>query len=134
MAAATVFGTVIMPTGPEKFRKPLAGATSRPLFAVTLLFYAAILARTAWALWRERKDSSALTAAVLSNWIAGILLYTWFNPREPFIWLLEFLPLLLLMMGVWLKRGGRMDLALAGTGVVLVFINNIVYFYLPYRL
>jgi hypothetical protein len=133
MVLATAVSSVIMPTGPEKFREPLAGASTRPLFAVTLMIYAAMLVRMALALWRDRKDSGAFVAGMLVNWAIGVGLYTWFNPGEPFLWLLEFLPLLVVLMGLWLKQGGRADWGLAGVGTALVLLNNIVYFYLPFR-
>jgi hypothetical protein len=134
MALATGVSTVVMPTGPGKFREPLAGATTRPLFAVTLIVYASILAMSAAAIWKDRKTSGPLMAGILVNWGIGLALYTWFNPEEPFLWLLEFLPLIIVPMGIWLKNGGVRDWWVAGAGIFLVWLHNIVYFYLPYRI
>jgi hypothetical protein len=133
MSLATTISTVIMPVGPGKFREPLAGVTTHPMFAVTLMWYLIVLVRMASATWRDRKSSGPFVAGILVNWAVGLGLYTWFNPGEPFLWLLEFLPLFVVLLGNGLKQGGFKEWGLIGIGIILILVHNTVYFYLPYR-
>jgi len=130
MLLATTVGTVIMPTGKEKFREPLEGVSRHPSFAAALALYSLL---AAYALFRCVRNSVPLSVCILANWAAGIGLYTWFNPQEPFIWLLEFLPLLALLLGNGLKTGGRVPWILAAAATFAVLVHNTLFFLLPYR-
>jgi hypothetical protein len=133
MSLATTISTVIMPVGTGKFRDPLAGIMTHPMFAVTLICYLIVLIRMASATWRDRKSSGPFVAGILVNWVVGLGLYTWFNPGEPFLWLLEFLPLIVVLLGNGLKQGTVREWVLIGVGTFLILFHNTLYFYLPYR-
>lgn len=130
MLLATTVGTVIMPTGKGKFREPLEGVSRHPSFAAALALYSLL---AAYALFTCVRNSVPLSVCILANWAVGIGLYTWFNPQEPFIWLLEFLPLLALFLGNGLKTGGRAAWGLAAATAFLVLVHNTLFFLLPYR-
>jgi hypothetical protein len=134
MSMATTISTVIMPVGPGKFREPLAGVTTHPMFAVTLIWYVVVLFQVASATWKDRKSGGPFVAGILVNWGVGLGLYTWFNPGEPFIWLLEFLPLLMVLMGNGLSQGDFKKWVPIGIGTLLILVHNIMYFFLPYRI
>jgi len=133
MSLATTISTVIMPVGTGKFREPLAGITTHPMFAVTLMWYLIVLVRMASTTWRDRNITGPFVAGILVNWGVGLVLYTWFNPGEPFIWLLEFLPFLVVLLGNGQKQGGFKEWILIGIGTFLILVHNVMYFYLPYR-
>ena len=68
------------------------------------------------------------------NWGIGLMLYTWFNPHEPFLWLLEFLPFLVVFLGNGLKKSGNNVWILISIGILFLLIHNVLFFYLPYRI
>ena len=86
-----------------------------------------------WATWKNRKTSGPLAACILVNWGVGLLLYTWFNPHEPFLWLLEFLPFLVVFLGNGLKKSGNNVWVLISIWILFLLIHNVLFFYLPYR-
>ncbi len=68
-----------------------------------------------------------------AHWLAALAFYTWFDPHEPFLWLLEFLPLLtVLLADAFRPRSAGAWIAL-GCAPVAIFLHNLCFFYLPYR-
>jgi len=62
-----------------------------------------------------------------------VVFYTWFHPREPFLWLLECLPLV--VVGVAVAMRDRPRLAWAGMVLfsALLLAHNYFAFYVPFR-
>ncbi|MCP2499962.1 MAG: hypothetical protein NCA08_00080 [Deltaproteobacteria bacterium] len=133
MTLATTVSTVIMPIGKRKFVGPLEGMGEHAGAMLTVALWIVLLLIAGWATWKNRKNSGPLAACILMNWGVGLLLYTWFNPHEPFLWLLEFLPLLVAFMGNGLKKIGNKVWVLISIGILFILIHNIMFFYLPYR-
>jgi hypothetical protein len=82
---------------------------------------------------RAAAGGDVLASTVLLQAVTGWLLYTWFNPREPFLWVAEFMPLWVVL----LADGLRSRPAIQGIGygllAVAVFLHNGFAFYLPFR-
>ena len=107
MTLATTVSTVIMPIGKRKFVGPLDGIGEHAGAMLTVALWVGILLIAGGATWKNRKNSGPLAACILVNWGIGLILYTWFNPHEPFLWLLEFLPFLVVFLGNGLKKSGN---------------------------
>jgi len=133
MTLATTVSTVIMPIGKRKFVGPLNGIGEHAGAMLTVALWAVIILIAGWATWKNRKTSGPLAACILMNWGVGLLLYTWFNPHEPFLWLLEFLPLLVVFLGNGLKKSSNNVWVLISIGILFLLIHNVLFFYLPYR-
>jgi hypothetical protein len=133
MTLATTVSTVIMPIGKRKFVGPLDGIEDHAGAMLTVALWVVILLIAGGATWKDRKNSGPLAACILVNWGIGLMLYTWFNPHEPFLWLLEFLPLLVVFLGNGLKKSGNKVWVLISIGILFLLIHNVLFFYLPYR-
>lgn len=133
MTLATTVSTVIMPIGKRKFLGPLDGIEEHAGAMLTVALWVLIFLIAGWATWKNRKNSGPLAMCILMNWGVGLLLYTWFNPHEPFLWLLEFLPLLVVFLGNGLKKSGNNVWVLISIGILFLLIHNVLFFYLPYR-
>ena len=133
MTLATTVSTVIMPIGKRKFVGPLDGIGEHAGAMLTVALWVVIILIAGWATWKNRKNSGPLAACILVNWGVGLMLYTWFNPHEPFLWLLEFLPFLVVFLGNGLKKSGNNVWVLVSIGILFLLIHNVLFFYLPYR-
>jgi hypothetical protein len=134
MTLATTVSTLIMPIGNRRFVGPLDGIDEHAGAMLTVALWVLIFLIAGWATWKNRKNSGPLATCILVNWGVGLLLYTWFNPHEPFLWLLEFLPLLVVFLGNGLKKSGNKVWVLISIGILFLLIHNILFFYLPYRI
>jgi hypothetical protein len=133
MALATTVSAVIMPVGPDKFRGPLTGMAAHPLAVLTLLAYATMIGVAGYVAWRDRRRTKPLLSILAVNWCVGLALYVWFNPHEPFLWLLEFLPFVIVLVASAFKDCGTRTWSLVGAALVLVMLHNTLYFYLIYQ-
>jgi hypothetical protein len=133
MTLATTVNTVIMPIGKRKFVGPLDGIGEHAGAMLTVALWAVIFLIAGWATWKDGKNSGPLAACLLVNWGVGLMLYTWFNPHEPFLWLLEFLPILVVGLGNGLKKSSNNVWVLISIGILFLLIHNILFFFLPYR-
>ena len=133
MTLATTVSTLIMPIGKRKFLGPMDGIGEHAGAMLTVALWAVIFLIAGWATWKYRNDSGPLAACILVNWGVGLLLYTWFNPHEPFLWLLEFLPLQVVFLGNGMRKCGNNVWVLVGIGILFLLIHNVLFFYLPYR-
>jgi len=133
MTLATTVSTVIMPVGKRKFVGPLDEIEQKSGAMLTVSLWAVIFLIAGWATWKNRKSGGPLAACIVINWGIGIMLYTWFNPHEPFLWLLEFLPLLVVFLGNGLKKSGNNVWILISIWILFLLVHNTMYFYLPYR-
>ena len=133
MTLATAVSTMIMPIGKRKFVGPLDGIDAHAGALNTVVLWVLIFLIAGWATWKNRKNGGALAMCILVNWGVGLMLYTWFNPHEPFLWLLEFLPLLVVFLGNGLKKSGNKVWVLVSIGILFLLIHNVLFFYLPYR-
>ncbi len=115
------------------FLQPMLNLTDNALslltLTATLLAFGWALALTARRIAVGDPFHTLLAAQVLSGW----LFYTLFNPFEPFLWIVEFLPLWIAMFADHSReRGSQHWLALAALAV-LVATHNTFAFYLPFR-
>jgi hypothetical protein len=70
---------------------------------------------------------------LLAQALAGWLLYTWFNPFEPFLWVAEFLPLWIAMVADGWRRQGLAATVAIGFAALVVALHNIFAFYVSFR-
>lgn len=151
--AITVYG-VLMPVaaGPVDFRAPAdttargAGDTSIALFreplhrllgrlpaALALAGLAAVLAIAAAFSAARLRVADPLHVTIAFAFVCGWLLYTLFDPFEPFLWIAEFVPLTLVVVAdAWRGRGTGSWVAL-GAVTALTGLHNLIAFYLPLR-
>ncbi len=130
--AATLYAFV-MPVGPATFRTPLRRTARAPLAAAALVSLLVVLGYTGAHLVRRLAARDLFLWWVTAIWVASLAFYTWFDPQEPFLWLLEFLPPTLVCMGDAFKSGGRVATALLFCTDVLVLASNAVFFWAHYR-
>jgi hypothetical protein len=78
-------------------------------------------------------SGDVLHGMLLAHAAAGWLLYTWFNPFEPFLWVVEFLPLWIVSIAELLRRAPRPLWIGMATLTVLIALHNVFAFYLPFR-
>jgi hypothetical protein len=74
-----------------------------------------------------------LQQIVMAQGIAGWLLYTFFNPFEPFLWTVEYVPLWMVLFAEGLRDRGRAWWIAAAAFTVLLALHNWNAFYLPFR-
>ncbi len=65
--------------------------------------------------------------------LVGWLLYTWFNPHEPFLWTAEFMPLWIAMIGDRARSRGRVVWTLLALLALSLAAHNWFAFYVPFR-
>ncbi len=78
-------------------------------------------------------SGDALHTMLLAQAAAGWLLYTWFNPLEPFLWVVEFVPLWIVMIAELLRAKNRPLWIGLATLAVLIALHNVHAFYFPFR-
>ncbi len=115
------------------FSKSLRNVLGNGLALFVALGLAGFFAVTAVASVRGAARGDPLHVVLLGQVIAGWLLYTWFDPWEPFLWVVEFLPLWVVLFADWLR--GRGAGALIATAVLsaALALHNWHAFYLPFR-
>ena len=135
MGRATAVYTVMMvPPVRARFTAPLAsmwaGALSSAALAGMLLFWARVLVPLARGLSRGDPFLWLITV----GWVGALVFYTWFDPFEPFIWLLEFLPLLVALAARTLRPAGRRSFVFLALLATVTAAHNWVDFYRRYDL
>jgi hypothetical protein len=115
------------------FEAPLAGLLRDPGAALLL---GGLLGLWLLALVRCARRLRALepfSVVLASQWLASLLFFTWWDPREPFLWILEFLPLSVALLADSLPADRRLPwIGVAGLAVLL-WVHNLRFFYLPFR-
>lgn len=121
-------------SGVGYFREPVTRAIHRPFALVAMLVVAVVLLVTAFVTGKGAYRGDVFSTMLVLQFVVGWLLYTWFNPWEPFLWGLEFHALSLAALADATRRRlePRVTWAIAGLAV-LVGIHNLVYFYLYFR-
>jgi hypothetical protein len=126
---------------PKRGLRPSTGLFLEParnLFgtAVSLLALAGVAAVLAWAgalSLRRVVAGDPFHGMLACQAACGWLLYAWYDPFEPFLWVLEFLPLWMAMIADHSRgRRGAHWLAL-GLVALGVGVHNAFAFYLPFR-
>ncbi len=114
---------------PCHFCTPLRTSLSHPVSFVALAGVLALLAHSFLAGIRRIAAGDRLQLGVAISWLAGWIFYTWFNPREPFLWLGEFLlPIVITVANVHRTSSRRLWFAiLALSGCVAA--HNLIFFY-----
>ena len=69
---------------------------------------------------------------IILQGLVGWVLYTWFNPVEPFLWTVEFVPLWLARWDAHWKRCSRVYGYVLAVTIGLVAFHNWHAFYLPF--
>jgi len=92
----------------------------------------AVLAATAAASARRVLAGDPLHSMIAVHALGGWLLYTWFNPYEPFLWVAEYVPLWIVAVAdVWRDKPRAVWIGL-GVVTVLVAVHNYFAFYVPF--
>ncbi len=121
--------------------RPSTGLFLEPMrnfmgYALSLLAGAGLLALLATALGsslRRAAGGDALHIILLAHAAGGWVLYTWFNPFEPFLWVVEFVPLWIVMIAELLRGKSRSTWIALGALTALIATHNLYAFYLPFR-
>jgi len=78
-------------------------------------------------------SGDVLHLMLLAQAAAGWLMYTWFNPWEPFLWIVEYMPIWIVMIAEMLRSKSRLLWIGLAALAVLVALHNVHAFYLPFR-
>jgi hypothetical protein len=115
----------------ELFRRPARDLLSAPLPFLAAVSVSAWLAGALLASVRRAARGDPLHAMLCAQAAAGVCLYTWFNPLEPFLWTLGFVPLWIAMIAEWARGLGRGAWAALWATVLLLAAHNATAFFLP---
>jgi hypothetical protein len=115
------------------FLEPARNLLHRGLSLVALAAAGALLVGAFASSARRAASGDAFHAMLLAQALAGWLLYTWFNPFEPFLWVAEFLPLWIAMVADGWRRQGLAATVAIGFAALVVALHNIFAFYVSFR-
>jgi hypothetical protein len=129
--AAAVYG-VLMPVGRHHFTEPLRKMTARPLPLLALAALLSLWARAIVPLARGLRGGDPFLWTCALGWWGSIVFFTWLDPFEPFLWILE--PLVFALAAwAWLLRGaGRWTWHLVTAVAILAAAHNVLHFWLPF--
>jgi hypothetical protein len=115
------------------FLEPIRNFTGSAWSLVAAVGLLALLAVALVSSLRRAVTGDPLHMMVLAHAIGGWVLYTWFNPYEPFLWVVEFVPIWIVLIAELMR--GRPTWAWISLGVLtgLFSIHNLFAFYLPFR-
>jgi hypothetical protein len=133
---ANALYSFIMPIAdhPSPFSAKLGGLLHSPLSVLALLGVGALLVTTALRSLRRLVSGDPLHVVLWASWIGGWVFYTWFNPHEPFLWILQFGVLeIVALADTWSSRRSAANVAPLVVVAVLVALHNAVFFWLRYR-
>ncbi len=111
------------------FSEPLATMLNRPLSAVALLGVMMLFAIALGFSLVRMARGDPLHWAIAIQWLPAWLFYTWWNPAEPFLWGLEFLPLSMAIVATTCARAPRLTWIALSVLLSVVILHNIHYFY-----
>jgi hypothetical protein len=136
VARANALYSVIMPVADQAspFSAKTNGMLHSPLSLSALLGVAGLLLITWTRSLRRLASGDVFHAMLWLSWIVGWLFYTWFNPHEPFLWILQFGVLEIVMLAdTW--PATRQLLPIAGMALIatVIALHNTMFFWLPYR-
>lgn len=115
------------------FLQPLRNLAAYPISALALLGLTALLLATALRSIPRMARGDTFLIVLASQWLFGWLLYTWFNPFEPFLWALGFLPLTMAVVADVAPGKFRWYWPAAGVLAIAVALHNWQWFYLQFR-
>jgi len=115
------------------FLQPAHNLLPYPVSCLALLGLTAILSRTLLLGIRRMADGDAFLTVLTCQWLVGWLLYTWFNPFEPFLWAVGFMPLLMAAIADTSPTKSRGYWLTMGVFAVAVAVHNWRWFYLEFR-
>lgn len=136
VARASALYSMIMPVAEHAspFTARLNGLLHAPLSFVALLAVAGLLLVTAARGLRRLAQGDVFQAALWLSWVLGWLFYTWFNPHEPFLWILQFGVLeLVAFADTWPATRRLVPIARMAIVSSIVALHNVVFFWLRYR-
>lgn len=117
----------------QLFREPVQNLLGTAVSAAALVCTLPLLAGgLLGGLW-EAKRGNRVAAASLAVGLSGLLLYTWFNPHEPFLWGVEFLPLWLIWIGLFCRRLNRFGVVWVFAAAGSVAVHNWYAFFETFR-
>lgn len=115
------------------FREPLSTAFSHPAALPALLSVVAVLLVTAGYSLVRATHGDPLHTQLWLQWVFGWLLYTWFNPWEPFLWSLEFHGISMVAVAAAAARASQRTWWAAAALALLLVVHNGASFYWPLR-
>ena len=117
----------------ELFLQPLRNLLGN---ALSLLALTGTVVAMGWAFvltGRRIAAGDSFHVMLAAQAVSGWLLYSLFNPFEPFLWIVEFLPLWMAMIADHSRGRSVRHLAALAALAVLVATHNVFAFYLPFR-
>ena len=115
------------------FHQPARNLLGYALSLLAALGMAGLLCGAAVFSVRRAMAGDALLTMVWVQAITGWLLYTWFNPVEPFLWGLEFVPLWMVTIAESWRDRGRLAWAFLTVTAFLLAAHNLFAFFLPFQ-
>lgn len=136
VARANALYSVLMPVAEHAspFTARLDGFLHSPLASVALIAVVSLLVTTWVRSFRRLASGDAFHAVLWLSWALGWLFYTWFNPHEPFLWILQFGVLeIVAFADTWPATREMFPVARVALVSILVVLHNTVFFWLRYR-
>jgi len=136
VARANAIYSFIMPIAdhPSPFSAKLRGLLHSPLSLLALLGVGCLLVATSVRSLRRLARGDAFHVVLWSSWIMGWIFYTWFNPYEPFLWILQFGVLeIAALADTWPSTRAAFSVASLAVVAALVALHNAVFFWFRYR-
>jgi hypothetical protein len=115
------------------FYEPLTTHASHPLSLLSLVGVIVLLLRALIRSVLRLIRGDPFHVNIVLQWTAAWLMYTWFNPYEPFLWILEFLPLQIAVIADTCRDETRRFWIVVAVLAALVGLHNWVFFYLVFR-
>lgn len=115
------------------FSTPLASMRGDPLALAMLAALLGMLLSILRPLYLQLRSLDPFPIAVTLSWLSSWLFFTWWNPYEPFLWTLDFLPLTVALAAGALSAGRRWQQWLPACTALLLFVHNVRFFYLAFR-
>ena len=132
---ANAFYSHLMPLGEPRspFSSKLTGLLHSPLSLLALVGVGAGLFTTSVRSLRRLAHGDAFHLLLWASWLMGWFFYTWFNPHEPFLWILQFGVLQIVALADTWPKGERWPLVALVAVTILVATHNTVFFWHRYR-
>ncbi len=114
------------------FSEPLSTMLTRPLPTVALVGVMTLFAGALGFSLVRIAQGDPFHWAVAVQWLPAWLFYTWWNPAEPFLWGLEFLPLSMAIVATTCTRAPRLTWIALSVLLGVVILHNVHYFYIAF--
>lgn len=124
--------SIVMPPGAQGFKGPIGLLFGHPLSIASFIVVMTFFILSAYGFLKRIIAKDHFPVVMLFLFLAFFLIYTFWSPHEPFLWTLEFLPLMMLGFANAVQSCSKRGLFLMMIAIVIVFFNNYTFFYRIY--